>query len=403
MMQRILFGGLFLLSLGAQAQNVLTGRVLDSLTHEPIPYVNVFFANTTIGSVTDSNGEFNIHDFPSGKYDLTASFVGYSTIQFPIEFSNGIKNIIIHLSQQVIQLQGVFVNEDTLGRKNNLDQFKQHFVGSTKNASQSMIINPRNIRLYFDPKDRLLLAFAKKPVEIENRALGYKIHYQLIDFKFDYSQGRIEYLGIPRFERLAFKNKHEAKRWEKERKRAYSGSFMHFVRILKQNSLSENGFEVHTLYRVKNRNRPNDEYLNERIRFWKEKQTKENGYIMIGGSGKNDSLTYYFKKRSLPKVVDSLGRKITNSRELFAPGSVDVIQFTGMLRVTYKNESEEVNYRPGKHRLKVQQSVIHFLGPQLRIYANGYYEDVRDVFFEGYMGWSEKMAELLPLEYAPGD
>jgi outer membrane receptor for ferrienterochelin and colicins len=57
------------------AQSSLTGKILDSLTHKPIPFVNVFFANTTIGTVSDTIGSFKIRNITNGKYDLTFSFV----------------------------------------------------------------------------------------------------------------------------------------------------------------------------------------------------------------------------------------------------------------------------------------------------------------------------------------
>src|SRR5687768_4390340 len=99
-MRRIVLIILVLTSYTSKSQN-LSGRVVDSLTHEPIPYVNVFFANTTIGTVTNAAGEFAIRNIPPGKYDLTASFVGYTTIQLPIDFSVGDQNVTLYLAQQV--------------------------------------------------------------------------------------------------------------------------------------------------------------------------------------------------------------------------------------------------------------------------------------------------------------
>lgn len=383
--------------LAAFSQSALSGKVLDSLTHKPIPYVNVFFANTTIGTVTDTTGSFTIRNIPNGKYDLTFSFVGYSTIQFPIDFLGDEKQVTVYLAEQVIQLKEVYVRADTSNWKSNFQQFKNYFLGYTQNASRTTIMNPRDVRLYFDPSDRILTGRSKKEIEIENRALGYKIYYQLVDFMVDFAQERMVFLGIPRFEQLTPKGEREAKRWNEERKRAYNGSFVHFIKSLKQNELEKNGFEVHTFFRVPNRNRPSDKFLNERIRLWRDQYSRSSGIVLTG----NDSLSHYLRLRSLQKEIDSVGHRISDVTKLLMNESTDQINYKGMLQLTYKNEREESNYEPRRSPLKIQVSIVHFTGSGIKIYDNGYYEDIRDVFFEGYMGWSEKMADLLPLGYTP--
>lgn len=387
--------------LSAQAvcsQNSLTGKILDSLTHKPIPYVNVFFANSTIGTVSDTTGSFTIKNIPDGKYDLTFSFVGYNTVQLSIDFPGSVQQVLVYLTEQIIQLKEVSVTADTSNWKSNFQQFKSYFLGSTQNASRTQILNPRTVRLYFDPSDRILTGRAKTEIEIENRALGYKIYYQLVEFVVDFANENMVYLGIPRFEELSPKGNREHERWMEERRRAYNGSFIHFIKSLKQNELEKNGFEAHAFFRVPNKSRPTDAFLNEKIKYWRERSISK-GTIVIH---KDDSLAYYYRLRSMPKERDSIGHKIIDVAELFSKGSNDEISYKGMLQVTYKNEREELNYEPSRSPLKVQVSIIHFTGNNaIKLYDNGYYESVRDVFFEGYMGWSEKLADLFPLGYQP--
>lgn len=395
----VLIASIIFFSLPVASQNMLSGKVLDSLTREPIQYVNVFFANTSIGSVTDAHGEFEIRDFPSGKYDLTVSFVGYTTVQQPIKFDGEVINLAIYLTQQVTQLKEITVQADTSGWKQNLEYFKWNFLGLTRNASQTRVINPHVLNLYFDQDDKILVAHAKQPIEIENHALGYKIYYLLEDFKVDYRSGKLDYYGIPRFSSMVPTRKGELKRWTREQERAYYGSFTHFIKSFKQNQLTENGFEVHTLFKVPNRDRPSDAYLDERIKSWQGKQTS-NPIFIVGSVEVRDSLTYYMILRSRPKLVDSVGYKITDTRPLFSADDNSILQYSGMLQVTF-DEREEARYALGRQPLKKQRSVVHLLGKQLRIYDNGYYEDVRNVFLDGYWAWSEKIAELLPLDYEP--
>lgn len=153
--------------------------------------------------------------------------------------------------------------------------------------------------------------------------------------------------------------------------------------------------------RGKNKGRPSDAYLMERIERIRKKLMAYKG-TTVGRADLIDSLSWYTQKYREPVVTDDLGRKITDASEIFGFGTKDVIRYKGLIQVTFKREAEENNYTVEKPPLKTQQSVINFLN-QIKIYENGYYEKVNDVFFDGYMGWSEKLAELLPQEYMPAE
>jgi hypothetical protein len=383
----------------AFSQSSLTGKVVDQVTQKPLPFVNVFFANTTIGTVSNETGSFAIRNIPNGKYDLTFSFVGYKTFQTQVNFSGDEQNIAVSLKEEAVQLQEVYVRADTSNWKANFKEFKKYFLGTTQNASRTEIMNPRTVRLYFDPSDKILTARAKSEIEIENKALGYKIIYDLVEFGIDYGQGSTAYFGIPRFEELESSNTKDTKRWDEERKRAYYGSFTHFIRSLQRNQLEASGFEVHTFFRLPNKDRPSDTFLDQRIRYWRQRPSRLNGTMVAG----NDSLSYYVRLKSLPKEVDSVGHQVIDVTELFLKGTTNQINYKGMLQVTFKNEREEGNYALDRFPTKHQSSIIHFVGKDIKIYENGYYESARDVFFEGYMGWAEKLADLFPLGYEPAE
>jgi hypothetical protein len=54
----------------------IMGKVIDSQTKEPIPFVNIVLRNTTIGTQTNFEGEYSI-ETRSYSDSLTASFLGY--------------------------------------------------------------------------------------------------------------------------------------------------------------------------------------------------------------------------------------------------------------------------------------------------------------------------------------
>ncbi|MDD3566763.1 MAG: SusC/RagA family TonB-linked outer membrane protein [Bacteroidales bacterium] len=73
-----------LLSLSAWSQETpVTGRVTDSRDGSPLIGVNVVIKGTTIGTVTDLDGEYSIAASPNAT--LIYSYLGYETLEIPVE------------------------------------------------------------------------------------------------------------------------------------------------------------------------------------------------------------------------------------------------------------------------------------------------------------------------------
>ena len=381
-------------------QNILSGQVIDSLTRQPVPFANVFFANTSVGTVTSETGDFVLTNFQSGKYDLVVSFVGYKSIKYTVLFSGAPKTLKILLSQDVQQLNELVVNADFSQKASDLRNFKKYFIGENKNAGACKILNGNELVAYEDADLHTLIAFARAPLEIRNEALGYKIFYNLESFEVNFDALTQSYLGFPRFELLVAKNLAQQRRWEAERKRAYEGSFSHLIRLLR-NGVMSGPFILHEVYKIPNRNRPPEEFLKERISHFRKK------YLSTRGTVNNnplalDSSRYYTNLYNLPEQLDSLGKRITNPDQLM-DSTREHIVFKGMLYVIYTGEVEEPEYikMNKKSHGKEQHSTILFSGKPVAIYDNGYYEDIKDVFFDGYMMWSDRTSNLLPREYVP--
>lgn len=390
------------LPVALSAQNVLKGKVTDADTGEPVPYANVFFANTTIGTVTDERGVYAIENFPEGKYDLTVSFVGYTTFLRSVDFSNPVQlEINVALKPQSIELSEVMVQADTAGRQYNYQLFKRLFIGQTNNSKECKILNPSDIYVYFDRSDNTLVAYARKPIEIVNEALGYKIYYLLDTFVMDGKTDRLVVLGIPRFEELVATTPAQERRWLRHRDETYYGSLSDFLLSVVNNCAGENGFSVSEFFRVPNRNRPPQELLDKKLAYWREESKRHNGGEVVITDARNDSLSYYLNLNRKPSLVDSLGARITDFAPLFRGTR---LTYTGMLHVTYTNEREQASYTQlnGRASSAHQQSIIHLTNP-ITIYENAYYEAILDVFLEGYLAWSEKISELLPLGYQPAN
>ncbi|MBP1683228.1 MAG: Outer rane receptor protein, partial [Ignavibacteriaceae bacterium] len=60
----------------------LAGRVTDTATGEPLPFVNVVLMGTTLGAATDIDGYYSIINIPPGNYEVKASAIGYNSVSF---------------------------------------------------------------------------------------------------------------------------------------------------------------------------------------------------------------------------------------------------------------------------------------------------------------------------------
>ncbi|MCF2876238.1 MULTISPECIES: TonB-dependent receptor [unclassified Tenacibaculum] len=81
-MKRILVLWLIFQTFLTVGQNLgeISGKIIDSKTRETIPYVNVLVYGTSIGAVSDDEGNFRITNVPLGYNKLQVSFVGYQSL-----------------------------------------------------------------------------------------------------------------------------------------------------------------------------------------------------------------------------------------------------------------------------------------------------------------------------------
>ena len=68
-------------------QNVLQGTVTDSTTNEKLIGINVFLEGTSLGGITDIEGNYRINNIPEGTYTVRVSCVGYESKKLVLTFS----------------------------------------------------------------------------------------------------------------------------------------------------------------------------------------------------------------------------------------------------------------------------------------------------------------------------
>jgi hypothetical protein len=99
---------------GQSETGKITGKVIDFVTKEPLPGVNILVMETSLGASTNLEGEFEISGLEVGTYRIRASFVGYNTVVKTdvVVTTSRPADLLIELSDAVVELEGVTVTGD---------------------------------------------------------------------------------------------------------------------------------------------------------------------------------------------------------------------------------------------------------------------------------------------------
>jgi outer membrane receptor for ferrienterochelin and colicins len=103
---------LFATTLHAQTTGSITGKVIDEVTGDPLPLVNILVKGTSFGAPSNEKGAFTISNLPPGTYTLTASLVGHKTKEVAdITVTAGNETVVkaIFLKDEAVQVGDVVV------------------------------------------------------------------------------------------------------------------------------------------------------------------------------------------------------------------------------------------------------------------------------------------------------
>lgn len=96
---------LFILPLASMSQTVVKGKVTDAHSGDPIPFANIIFKGTTVGTTTDFDGNYTVKaTIPVDS--LVVSYMGYTTRTKKVE--RGISQVMnFQLEEEVTALQEI--------------------------------------------------------------------------------------------------------------------------------------------------------------------------------------------------------------------------------------------------------------------------------------------------------
>jgi hypothetical protein len=346
----ILFGLFFLLCSSLKAQTTITGVISDSLNN-PVISASVYLSKTTIGTLTDNKGVYALFIPEEGVYELTASCVGYKSASQLINANGRNQTINIKLSVNLILLNEVTVRSKGKNRLRNYTQFVKLFIGETTNSQSCRIINPDDLHLFRNNENNILTGFSVKPLQIENRALGYSILYDLSDFSYNPETEIFRFGGNYYFQPLTG-NSRNNKMWTRNRLSAFYGSRMHFFRSIFSDSVYRENFRLFNCER--------DSVTKELI----VKNPIHQYEIVV--SENSSYKTLYYDKPVLIGYTD-------NHPELTA----------------------------GLTGFEPQQNLSSVLfSDSIKVYQNGYYDSGYSITWDGVMA-DKRVADLLPYDFLP--
>lgn len=223
------------------SQNI-KGKVTNS-NNEPIEGASIYLDGTTIGTLSDNSGLFEIS--ASNKYNtlLIVRFLGYEDIILSNPYEKDFYTFI--LVPKTNEIETVLVVKDGFTRKQKMQLFKEQFLGITKYGKACKILNEDAIDFNYDLDTFIFTATSSEPIKVENPELGYIIEFDLHNFyvKFNFKTIKsgfvIEsmYLGTAKYTDISSEDK-----IIKNRKDVYLGSSMHLFKSVIDNSWSPKGF-----------------------------------------------------------------------------------------------------------------------------------------------------------------
>jgi hypothetical protein len=361
-MKKILLLVLLFCCWGLTQAQAITGYVYDEPEKKPLEGAFVYLDGTTISTRTDRNGFFELKAPDRINALLVVNFVGFERYLLENPF-NTQSPLSIYLKEKVIELQELVINKrQFFTRKQLLRAFKDQFLGQTANGSSCVIENEQDIILSYDVPGNVLTAQAVKPLVIINEKLGYRVVFDLAEFKTVYKLRSVKnidvsssfFAGTSAFIDISGKDGVGEKR-----KKAYIASPIHFMRTVASENWEKEGF---VLYDDKFPVSPKE-------------------YFKV-----TDTLNIKKVKVTFPAVKPNPGIGFTSSGN--APSELKALQKPKTLR----HKKLTVLHRT-KH-----QSFVTFDKGVLYIDENGLFAPIDEIYFGGYMGVI-KAGDMLPADY----
>ncbi|MGL5012819.1 MAG: TonB-dependent receptor [Bacteroidales bacterium] len=98
---------------------LVNGRVVDKESNEPMPYVNIFVENSSVGTTTDEDGSFVLEINLSDPAVVSVKSLGYKTLRQTLSTESAKSPIVLKLEEDILSVDEVVVsaNRNEISRK----------------------------------------------------------------------------------------------------------------------------------------------------------------------------------------------------------------------------------------------------------------------------------------------
>lgn len=342
----------------AWSQHSVKGKVFDISQLKPVSLCNIYIVGTTIGTSTDSLGQFSLDLPDKGSYELVFSHINYLPQLLPIEVTEEALVLDPMPLDPISTATGTIVVSGKKDRKwqRQYERFLSYIMGSHFKKSNVEIANPYDVEFKSAGKGMTVQA---RPftLNMRNSFTGYEIHF-LVQRLF-LSKTNQFMVGYPGFTPLTATSDEEAAQWKKNRERSFRGSLRHVFKSVIENKLEAEGFGA---------------------------QLVEKNPAKFQGAA----------SKILPIEIDNTIN--LNSENLFEhviitdtdDPDIKKITLTELLRVTYTMESDAFG--------KQQQTLIEAIDNEFLVYTNGIPVNPTSLKLYGYLA-TEGLYEMLPFDY----
>jgi len=406
------------LSLSAFGQRV-SGKLVDSLSGEPVRNATLYIDQTQIITQSDANGRFSIN-LPHSPSTILITHVGYQKRVATIAYSKD--SFLIKLFPRKDVMEEVTVNAKVNWEKDWKrwgHVFIEYFIGPDM-EKKCVLLNPEVLKFRFDKSQMMLKAWARRPLLLENKQLGYIIHVDLDSFYYSFRNAIFTYKQSRYFEPVRGANGEQQKTLAANRLKAYGGSEMHFMRAMYKNTFAQEGFR---LYKYTGEENAEKKRIRQQV-SQKEFEQGKIGPVDFSTKGR-DSLKYYKEVMAEPLMFfkDSVRLKMENRRFKDDAGFVRLYLNSDTFLLEYDPAAnQEISSKPLKRWASLKEpgqyadEVYNFLQktrPEIRysllamtkdnalyIRDNGKVENNGSLIMQGFLA-VRRMAYDLPWDYDP--
>lgn len=340
---------------------IISGKI-ENENGKALSEVNVYIDGTQISTISASDGSFELDIKGQNKNKLIFQKDSYEKKVLAISKLINTNTTIQLIKYQDIEEVVVIPKKDPVYQKY-IQYFLDTFLG--RDQKNVTILNVKSLKFNYYKDTQTLRVRAPKTLIIENKNLGYRIQYNLVNYESDLQKKIVSYSGTS-----FFTSTNETPEIKMNRMNAYDGSLQHFMQSAYSDQLFKNGFTVNHIQKI-----PNPAYSTE-------EGNKEKPFEMV------------VVKTNIPSTDF-----IKNTS-----GSI-FLSFNDILQVTYRKYPYEL--KDGKIEKKTNSSnnlstKIFVEGKPFEIYAWGNTSTPETLLLEGDFSIF-KIEKFLPLDYVLGD